>query len=46
LVVVRGTNNDFPGKGCAKWLAANPLPPLPEGSFLAFDPPEGEYSSV
>ncbi len=32
---------EFPGRGCAKWLGANPLSPLPEGSFLAFDPPEG-----
>jgi hypothetical protein len=32
---------EFPERGYAKWPAANPLSPLPEGSFLAFDPPEG-----
>ena len=32
---------EFPGRGGAKWQAAKPLSPLPEGSSLAFDPPEG-----
>jgi hypothetical protein len=35
------------GRDCAKWPAANRLSPLPEGSFLAFDPPEGGcFSSI
>jgi hypothetical protein len=34
---------EFPGRGCAKWPAANPLSPLPEGSFLAFDPPSADF---